>query len=300
MSKVQTMQRQLSPLRYPGGKAKIAPLIASIITDNNLHGGTYIEPFAGGASVALYLLLNRYVSKIHINDNDPAIASFWYALKYWTDEMCSLISSTPISIDEWKKQREIQKRKEEIPFTLELAFSTLFLNRTNRSGIIWAGPIGGQKQSGYWKLDCRFNKENLIKRIGKIAKFKDAIEVSQMDAIDLLSSYTTDQHDNTFIYLDPPYYVKGKGLYLNSYTYDDHKKLATIVSKLQTKWFVSYDNVPEILDLYSAYNHITYQLNYSVQRHIKGSEVVFWDDLKMPQQLIKQQLHTEVFVKLVP
>lgn len=274
---------RFSPLRYPGGKAKLAPLIAEVISKNDLIGGVYVEPFAGGASVALYLLLNKYVSSICINDKDPAISAFWHVVKYQPEALCNMIASTPVTIDEWKKQRDIQKRKNEIPLSLELAFSTLFLNRANRSGIIWAGPIGGQTQSGRWKLDCRFNKSNLIDRIQKIAEFKDHIEVTQLDATEFLSPYTISNHNKTLVYLDPPYYVKGRGLYLNSYTHQDHEDLASIVSKLKANWIVSYDNVPEILDLYRNYSSAVYHLNYSVQRHIKGSEIIFWNKLKFPQ-----------------
>ncbi len=271
------MPKQLfTPLRYPGGKGKLAPFVAKVIETNGLKGGCYVEPFAGGASVALYLLLNGYVSSIQINDKDPAVASFWYNVVNNASKICDLIENTPVTIEEWRKQREVQKNKDRLHLSLDLAFSTLFLNRTNRSGIIWAGPIGGQSQEGQWKLDCRFNKSDLIKRIERIASYKDAIAVSQLDAIDLLQPFVEKEAGDTLIYLDPPYYVKGQGLYLNAYTHEDHELLSRVVEQLKSHWLVSYDNVSEILELYKAFKSKTYQLNYSVQRHTKGAEVLFW------------------------
>lgn len=273
------MPKQLfTPLRYPGGKGKLASFVAKVIESNGLKGGCYVEPFAGGASVALYLLLKGYVSSIHINDKDPAIAAFWYNIVNNASKICDLIENTPVTIEEWQKQREIQKIKDSLHLSLDLAFSTLFLNRTNRSGIIWAGPIGGQKQTNQWKLDCRFNKSDLIKRIERIATHKEAITVSQLDAVDLLQPFVEQESKDTLIYLDPPYYVKGQGLYLNAYTHEDHEQLSAIVGQIKAHWLVSYDNVPEILELYKAFKSKTYQLNYSVQRHAKGEEVLFWSD----------------------
>ena len=168
-----------SPLRYPGGKNKLAKFIASICKDNNLNGH-YVEPYAGGASVALFLLLNGYVSSITINDNDRSIYAFWYAAIKKTEELCRLIQITDVTIENWQKLKAIQRNKNKAKL-LDLGFSTLFLNRTNVSGIIDGGVIGGQRQFGKYKIDCRFNKDEIIKKIRLIASHKHNIEISQLD-----------------------------------------------------------------------------------------------------------------------
>lgn len=277
--------RFISPLRYPGGKSKLAPLIHRILYDNGLIGGRYIEPFAGGASIALYLLLNNLVKQIHINDKDVAIYSFWKSIVDVPHHLIDKINKTPITIEEWYKQKEIYSRKEEYSGTLELAFATLFLNRCNRSGILTAGPIGGYSQSGKWTVDCRFSKEDIIRRIEKIARYQSRILVTNCDAAMLLQNI--EPLKDTFVYLDPPYYKKGPGLYMNAYTDADHETLKSVVDHMKVKWLVSYDNQLFIQSLYSQYHSFEFQLTYSAHKHTKGSEILLWDDLIMPKELLK-------------
>ena len=264
-----------SPLRYPGGKGKLSQYVAQTVLDNNLKGCEYVEPFVGGGAVALYLLQKRFVRHIHINDIDPAIYSFWKHAVNNTDKLLSLIEVTPITIDEWKRQRVIQRNKENLVGTLELAFSTLFLNRTNRSGILWAGPIGGQNQEGSWKLDCRFNKERIRKQLVSLASFRDKISVYQLDARELIKQIGK-REGKFFFYIDPPYYLKGQSLYLNSFSHLDHLELSNIIKQLPSNWLVSYDNVSEITDLYDGCGKVEYGIQYSVQRKYQGKEVIFY------------------------
>ena len=240
-----------TPLRYPGGKGKFAGYVKEIFTTNNLLDGHYVEPFAGGAAVAIELLLQDYISHAHINDLDRSIYAFWHSVLKDTDALCELIESTPVTIEEWLKQRTIQQSAEKHNL-LELGFSTFFLNRCNRSGIIKAGVIGGKNQDGKWKLDARFNKSDLLNRIRQIARFKSRISLFNNDAEDFLNLVIPDTPDNTLVYLDPPYYVKGEGLYANHYVHDDHVRLAERVAQgvAGQRWVVSYDNVPEVGRLY--------------------------------------------------
>lgn len=175
------MPSTYSPLRYPGGKSKFYDYIREILKCNNLIGETYIEPFAGGAGLALKLLFNNDVKRIVINDFDPAIYSFWYSILYETDAFCGLIDSTPITLDEWKNQRNIYMDNSDYT-SLKLGFATFYLNRTNVSGVIKGGVIGGQEQTGTYKMDARFNKENLIKKIMKISGYRDQIVLLKQDA----------------------------------------------------------------------------------------------------------------------
>ena len=149
-----------SPLRYPGGKTQLSRYVRHLLDINNVHN-TYIEPFAGGFGVALELLFNNDVEQIVMNDFDPSIYSIWNMILHNRDEFISLIKNTPITIEEWFYQKDIRNKLKNDSNSIENAFATFFLNRTNVSGIISAGPIGGLKQQGKYKIDCRFNKEKL-------------------------------------------------------------------------------------------------------------------------------------------
>lgn len=261
-----------SPLRYPGGKSKLSAFVLETMKINNLHGETYVEPFAGGCAIAWFLLLNGHAKKVYINDLDPAIHAFWHSVLYRTDDLCSMISSTPITIDEWHKHREIYKEKP--TDFLTLGFSTLFLNRTNRSGIIKAGVIGGLSQTGNYKLDCRFNKERLIKQISAIAAFKKHVRLTNLDATQFIEEYIPDIEGQALVNIDPPYYVKGKGLYQNFFEHEDHYRLYESIKRLSQPWIVTYDDTPEICGIYSEYSPESFGLSYTAQTKRKGSEVI--------------------------
>ncbi|CNG45357.1 DNA adenine methylase [Yersinia similis] len=264
-----------TPLRYPGGKGKFSHFIKEIIEKNDLLEGHYVEPYAGGAGVALELLCMEYVSHIHINDVDPAVYSFWLSVIYHSEELCKLIESTPVTIDNWLHQKKVISCPSEYSL-VELGYATFFLNRVNRSGILKAGVIGGKAQSGKWKLDVRFNKSDLIKRINKIASYKDRISVYNLDAIELLTSVVPTLPEKCLIYLDPPYYVNGSGLYRNFYQHKDHVEICEVLAKVERPWIVSYDNVLEIKEIYKSYRQDQYFLTYTAQIKKKGSEVMIY------------------------
>jgi len=267
-----------SPLRYPGGKGKVADYFKLIFKENLLYDGVYVEPYAGGASVALSLLFNEYASKIIINDIDRSIFAFWHAVLNKTDKLCNLIKDTPITVTTWDEQKKVQKEKSKHGL-LKVGFSTFFLNRTNRSGILNAGIIGGRQQAGEWKIDARFNKADLINRIERIASYKDRIELHNSDAVELVKSLSNILPQKTLFYFDPPYYVKGKDLYLNYYEDSDHKEIADEVNKLRKhRWIVTYDNVQPIRQLYNNFRQEKYSLNYSAATASKGEEVMIFSD----------------------
>ena len=272
-----------SPLRYPGGKAKVSSFVQELVVQNNLLDGTYIEPYVGGGSVGLSLLFNECVSDIYINDIDISIYAFWHSVLKDSERLCKLIQDTPVNMDVWKTQRDIQANKfqEEL---LTVGFSTFFLNRTNRSGILNAGVIGGNDQTGNYKIDARYNKADLIKRISKIAEYSERIHLFNLDALQLIADLSQHLSEKTLFYFDPPYYVKGKGLYLNYYNNEDHCKIATAIKNLpRFKWIVSYDNVGFITSLYSDLRQKIFELNYSASNSGKGKEVmIFSDNLIIP------------------
>lgn len=282
--------RLYSPLRYPGGKAPFAPFIAKVMEVNGVVGGHYLEPYAGGAGIALDLLFQGHASHIHINDADPAVYAFWVSVTKHSIDLLELLASTPITIEEWFKWRSVL-REDCKASLVEKGFATLFMNRTNRSGILKAGVIGGKGQEGAYKLDARFKKDVISARIVAIAKRAKDITVYSEDSLALLRRCKAFLPKESLIYLDPPYYVKGKGLYRNYYEHDDHVAIAkTIKAKgFQRHWVVSYDNADEIRAMYRLINERTYGLNYTAQRRYVGNEVMFFsDDLVVPNGSIPQ------------
>ncbi len=273
----------LSPLRYPGGKRKLTDFVKLILDQNQLINGCYVEPFAGGASIALSLLFDDYVSKVYLNDLDQSIYAFWYCVLNETENLCRLIKDTPVTIEQWKAQKEIQ-RSLNLPM-LVLGFSTFFLNRTNRSGIISGGVIGGKNQTGSWKLDARYNKSDLIRRIERIAAYKNRINISNFDAGDFLENTIPILPFETLIFLDPPYYVKGQQLlYTNYYEPNDHIRLSELVKKIKQCCMISYDDVSEIREIYKNYKFKSYFLYYSAQDRYQGQElIIFSENMKIPQ-----------------
>jgi DNA adenine methylase len=268
------MPTTLTPLRYPGGKTQFYPLIKELLLDNDLMGHTYIEPFAGGAGIAIKLLVNNDVSRVIINDIDPAIYAFWYSVLHFPDDLCSLIEYTPVTVAEWRKQKEIYKNKKSKK--LALGFSTLFLNRTNVSGVINGGIIGGLQQNGPYEIDARYTKTTLIKKIKDIEEHKEKISIYNLDALKLFELKKIKTMRKTFINFDPPYVSKGAGLYENSYTDDDHKKLASMIKKSSRKWVVTYDTHPLISKLYMGFRYDFLDLNYSINKKRKAREYIFF------------------------
>jgi len=277
-------------LRYPGGKAPFAPFIAKVMEVNDVAGGHYLEPYAGGAGVALELLFHGHASHIHVNDVDPAVYAFWVAVTKHSCELLSLLESTPITIDEWFKWRAVL-REDCTASLVERGFATLFMNRTNRSGILKAGVIGGKNQEGKYKLDARFRKDMIAARIQDIAKYAKHISVYCEDSLHLLNRCSELLPTKALIYLDPPYYVKGKGLYRNYYEHNDHIAIANAIQEKKFKWpwVVSYDNTEEICRMYQWSRSFSYDLNYTAQRRYVGNEVMFFSrNLVVPDEGIPQ------------
>lgn len=252
----------------------MANFVKLVFLRNSLVGYQYVELYAGGASVALSLLYEEFASHVHINDLNSSVYAFWNAVLNQTDALCGLISDTEVTIEEWKRQKAVQLAEE--PDPLELAFSTFFLNRTNRSGIIGAGVIGGKNQEGAWKLDARYNKTDLIHRIKKIARHKNRITLTKCDAAEYIKNVLLKAPKETFIYLDPPYYVKGEGLYEHFYQHADHAEIARLVRHIERPWLVSYDAAPQVLELYEEFEHLSYGLSYSAADRYSGKEVMFF------------------------
>lgn len=281
-----------SPLRYPGGKNRLAGFIRLVIQNLGFQDCTYVEPFAGGAGVALALLLDGTVNRIIINDYDKAIYSFWRAIKQEPKELIKRIVETPITINEWYKQKEIYSSA--TSYSLDLAFATLFLNRTNRSGILNAGPIGGYSQSGVWKLNVRFDKDVIVEKINSIAKEREKITIYNKDIISFLRKYAPTFEGEQFFYFDPPYYNKGQKLYKNFFTPKDHQKIHDVITQeVIAPWIITYDDVRPIAEMYRDYEIRRFDLIYSAANKGTASEIMVFSDIRncpTPMQLANDQI----------
>ena len=267
-----------SPLRYPGGKGKLASFKEYMIDQLGHRGGTYIEPFAGGAGIAMELLLRNVVSRIVINDYDKAVWSFWRVILTETDRFVEEIRTVPLTMDEWQKQHEILVTQND-KYSFELGFAAFYLNRTNRSGIIKGGVIGGQEQAKDWKMDVRFRREELVTRIQRIAARKKDIKLYNKDVNSFIKNYLPLYEENALIYFDPPYFRKGQQLYMNFFNYKDHVRIEQEIREhVNCDWIITYDYEPQIEEIYHNYNLRLYDLNYSVSTKRKANELMIFKD----------------------
>lgn len=261
-----------SPLRYPGGKSALTGFIAAVMDALCLESPTYVEPYAGGAGAALALLEQGAASTIVINDFDPAIYAFWEAATTYSSEFLDRFDSVSVTLDEWDRQKAIY-RERDTGDVVSLGFATYFLNRTNRSGVLNAGVIGGRSQSGTYKIDARFNKLSLRPRLEWLGANAEHIIVTRDDGLACLNTYLG--QPNTFVYADPPYFDKGSFLYLNAFAPDDHVALAGVLSSAaKAPWLLSYDLAPDIVDLYKKFSQRRLALNYSAHRNGIMNELV--------------------------
>lgn len=264
-----------TPLRYPGGKSIMTPFLEKLFLINNWDKVVYSEPYAGGAGAGVNLLLSNKVERIVINDANIGIYSFWQAVRNETDRFCEKVLNCPINLETWAECHKLFQKSREPSF--ELGFATFFLTRTNRSGILNAGPIGGnspeKQEAAKYKIDCRFNRSVLVKKIHDIGKERERISIFNMDAIDFLRQQNN--QPGLFVYLDPPYYQQGKSLYMSYYRPQDHQDLACFLEhEAVFDWVMSYDSVEAIRGFYQHFNLLEYEIQYSARTSRVGKELL--------------------------
>lgn len=268
----------LSPLRYPGGKALLSSYISCVIEENFLTGCTFYEPYAGGASVSLELLKLGFISKAVLVERDPLVYAFWRCVFEQTDRLCAAVEAAPVTIETWRGLQAV--RDVESPLTcmyslLQLGVAGLFFNRTNFSGILGAGPIGGVAQTSAYAIDCRFNKEKLVKQIRDASKFRERVEVNYDDALHFMTTRAEELSSGFgFVYVDPPYYAQGKKLYRYFYEDCDHAALAAHMTAQGYPWLISYDDHPRIRQLYSNTPIQPIYLDYKARSTRTAQELV--------------------------
>ncbi|MBL4561542.1 MAG: DNA adenine methylase [Labilibaculum sp.] len=302
-----------TPLRYPGGKSVMTNFFIDFIRLNQMENVIYAEPYAGGAGAGINLLLAGCVKTVYINDASKAIYAFWISLIENSEAFLKLFDAVDVSLSEWYKQKSIFQSSDSVQINdmsemLKLGFATFYLNRTNRSGVLNAGPVGGssseaQEQANY-KIDARFQKERLRSKLLKIIAYKKNIKVFNDDALFFLknrikSSKTSERQRNILVYLDPPYYVQGSNLYMNYYKEEDHQKLAKYLKRSSFfKWVLSYDDVEEIRNMYYGFNQYTFKLSYSVESKRKGSELLIHSTNSIISKVIQKKNSRRMEIEL--
>lgn len=268
------MAKSLSPLRYPGGKSKIYDKVKTLIENNRLGNRTYVEPFAGGFGIGIGLLCDNIVKSAVLNDFDTHIYHFWFSVFHHTDALLKKIKDTPITIEERERQKNIYN--DDSSDVLSDGFAALFLNRVNFSGIIKGGPIGGLAQNGAYKINCRFNKEEIQKKIESIALLKNRISLYNCDASELIVNQFGENKDASFFNIDPPYVIKGSRLYTNYFNESDHRSLEQVISEhlREIPWIITYDDCELIREIYKQYTMTGYDIRHNAGGSVLGKEVV--------------------------
>lgn len=268
-----------SPLRYPGGKSFLYPLLDELIQKRGIGNTVYIEPYAGGAGAALALLFLEKVDEIVINDYDRAIFAFWKSVVEETERFLDRLRGVRVCMREWHRQRAVYYSSR--PRRFDLGFATFFLNRTNVSGILEGGPIGGARQQSKYKISARFNKTALCDRIEQIGSYRSRISISNEDGLAVARRFL--RRDDTFVYLDPPYFDKGATLYMNHYLESDHRKLAKLLNERpQSNWALTYDNNAVINELYSGRYSTSFSPHHSAYKSRRGKEVLILSEALAP------------------
>jgi DNA adenine methylase len=289
------VSRYRTPLRYPGGKQRISPFVRELIATNSLNDGHYVEPYAGGAGIAMELLLDGVVSHVHLNDISIPLYAFWNSVLSRPDDLCERVACASLTVEEWRKRRSVVQSPQGHD-ELDVGFSTLYLNRCNRSGVLSGGLIGGIAQASEWNMDARFPRTELIRRIQAIASRRDAITVYNHDAKLFMQTCIETLPTNTLVYCDPPYFNVRSRLYMNRYKMSDHIDISRIIQGcLKRKWIVSYDSTPEIQQLYRERRLFSYLLQYNAAQVYRGSEIlIFSDDIVMPSRSALQYINSAI------
>ena len=244
------LKKHLSPLRYPGGKSRIIDCLAARFHQDQMD--TFVEVFAGGASVGLSLLEAGLIKKLVINDTDAGVYSFWDSVVNHPEDLLDRLENIVPDKTMYKTCQEILKDPSDW-CKEELAWAMLVCNRLSFSGIVRANSMGG-KDGTTEQLLCRWNPKTLEQRIRLIHSMRDRIEVSRIDAVDLIEN-SAYWDDKATLFIDPPYVMKGKDLYLEYYDEEDHANLAWMIRTLYQGMpgadiVITYDDCPFIRNEY--------------------------------------------------
>ncbi len=293
------MKQSITPLRFPGGKSWLLEYVKSFLKFHNLKDASVIEPFAGSASISIGLLEDGIIEKAYICESDPLIVSFWLSVLEDNEELVELVKSVNVSIDTWWAFKKYLEPDAINKFSrIELALAFIFYNRTNYSGIIKAGPLGGKKQRSNYKIGCRFNKEQINKKIRNLRKFSEKLQVFHDDGVEFMKrARSLSKTDNLFFYVDPPYYKTGRQLYRDYFTEKDHLNLANYLTKVDLPWLLSYDDSEFIKNIYTKTNQTYVYTDYQSRHNGRSIKELLISNYRIPPQMQKIELYTQIIKK---
>lgn len=272
-----------TPLRYPGGKAWLAHYVEKFISFNKLEVDTLVEPFAGGAAVSITLLQKSIIEQAYISEIDPLIVAFWEATLNRTEELIEIVLSMSVDLETWHYMRGYLQEKSTTNLdVVELAAAFLFLNRTSYSGIIKAGPLGGKDQRSRYKINCRFNKPRIAKKIEAIGELKGRLNVIKSDGLELMEKMASSRFESIVFYVDPPYYGAGKDLYRHYFTDKEHIELSVFLESVDKPWLLSYDNADFIKELYKHKTKSPIYTDYQSGHFKKGVKELLISNYLIP------------------
>jgi len=290
------MKPSVTPLRYPGGKTWLLPYVMEYLRFHNIQLGTIIEPFAGSASISIGLLKRGLADKAYLSESDPLLVAFWRTVFNNNSEFLEAVRSLEISMETWYDFRKYLARDASLKYReIELALAFLFYNRTNYSGIIKAGPIGGRRQLSENKLQCRFNVTGIIRKIQALSDLGDKVKIELYDGIEFLRKIGRMYEDDPiFIYVDPPYYKAGKVLYRDYFTDKQHEELADVLDNItEYPWLVSYDDSEFIRKLYSK-SHLQYvYTDYQAGNLKRGMKELLLSNFRIPPEVANSRTVSE-------
>jgi DNA adenine methylase len=263
------LSKHRSLLRYPGGKAKLLkPLLFELLRHNRTY--EYREPFFGGGAVGLgYLAADPNARKVWLNDRDVGIASLWTAVMWYPGDLKDRIKAFQPSPEAFFKIREILRAvtatasRNDI---VEVGFNKLAIHRISYSGLgtMAGGPLGGRKQTSV-TIGSRWNPSQLCSVIDALHTRLAGCDVRHASCTSFdFAHVIQDDSYPSIIYLDPPYYGKGNELYQFGFTYADHVRLAELLKASKHCWVLSYDDCPEIRELYGWASLQVIDVSYSI------------------------------------
>lgn len=229
-----------SPLRYPGGKSRVAKKISNLIPEFD----EYREPFLGGGSVFIYQK-QLFPDRIFwINDVYFELFNFW---KISQKDIVSLVEKVLHLKAKFQNGKDLHRylNFNQSKFTnLEKAASFFIFNRITFSGTTLSG---GYSESAFLG---RFTKSS-IERLKPLDTILEDAQITNFDYKNLVNR----SGKNVFIYLDPPYFsAKESKLYGkrgNLHSNFDHKEFAKVMKGCKHKWLITLDDCVYIRELFS-------------------------------------------------
>jgi DNA adenine methylase len=271
--------RYASPLRYPGGKARMAPWLTdtfeALLWPMDVE--IWLEPFGGGAGAALTALASGRVPEAWIVEANPALAAFWTTVMNDGPAMADRVERTVPTLGMFQDSRQTVAAAldgERID-TFKLGLAAFILNRCSRSGMILpsVGPIGGKAQTGLHTVAARFNAAALADRIRTVHALGDRFKVFAGDGISFLEDLpASGVQDEVFCFVDPPYIGVGNDLYAIGMDDDLHQRLANALNRLTAPWLLTYDAHPQIPQLYPDSQVLEFDIPHTAGSSRVGTE----------------------------